>query len=272
MGQSAGINKELWAIQQTPQGDCFVAYMAGENIAEAFRQVAASQTEFDRWFKQQVQETTGADLNTPPPGPISEILADAPRRLTQEVLAERAQGGTNVAEQSTDAFADTPTKADIIERISHAWSILEGALAGSDEEALATPGCDGWSVKDHLAHLEGWERYLLALLERRSPSTALGIDLATYRSTEDDLLNELIREPTKVHPFSQVRADLRRTHERLLAVVAALPEGDLEQLAAHFQPDELADDTDSIAVWITHVCDEHLREHVDWIQRLTVSS
>ena len=75
-GQSVGITKEVWAIQQTPQGDMYVAYMAGENIAEAFRQVAASQTEFDRWFKQQVQETTGADLNTPPPGPISEILAD----------------------------------------------------------------------------------------------------------------------------------------------------------------------------------------------------
>jgi hypothetical protein len=75
-GQSVGIDREVWAIQQTPQGDFFVAYMAGENIAEAFRQVAASQTEFDRWFKQQVQETTGADLNTPPPGPISEILTD----------------------------------------------------------------------------------------------------------------------------------------------------------------------------------------------------
>ncbi len=75
-GQSVGITKETWAIQQTPQGDFFVAYMAGEDIAEAFKQVAASQTAFDRWFKQQLQETTGADLNTPPPGPISEILAD----------------------------------------------------------------------------------------------------------------------------------------------------------------------------------------------------
>jgi len=177
-----------------------------------------------------------------------------------------------VAEQLTDAFAATPTKADLIERINRAWSTLEGALAGSGEEALTTPGGDGWSVKDHLAHIEGWERYLLALLERRSPSTALGIDLATYRSTEDDPLNELIREPTKEQPLSQVRADLRRTHERLLVVVAALPEGDLERLAAHYQPEELADDTDSIAVWIAHICDEHLRQHIDWIQRLTASS
>jgi hypothetical protein len=74
--QGAGLTKEVWAIQQTPQGDMFVAYMAGDNIARAFEQVAASESEFDCWFKQQMQETTGADLNTPPPGPISEILTE----------------------------------------------------------------------------------------------------------------------------------------------------------------------------------------------------
>ena len=73
-GQSVGVTKEVWAIQQTPQGDFFVVYMAGDNIAQALAQLAASQSEFDRWLKQQLQETTGADLNTPPPGPISEIL------------------------------------------------------------------------------------------------------------------------------------------------------------------------------------------------------
>ncbi len=57
-------------------GDMYIAYITGDNIAEAFTQFAASQTEFDRWFKQQLQETTGADMNTPPSGPISEILAD----------------------------------------------------------------------------------------------------------------------------------------------------------------------------------------------------
>ena len=174
--------------------------------------------------------------------------------------------------QATDAFAATPTKADLIERINRAWSTLEGAIAGLGEEALTTPGDDGWSVRDHLVHIECWERYLLAILERRSPSTAIGIDLATLRSTEDDPLNELIRERATEQPLSQVLADLRRTHERLLAVAAALPEGDLERPAADYQPEELADDTDSIAVWITHICDEHLRDHVGWIQGLTGSS
>jgi hypothetical protein len=75
-GESVGLVKEMWALQQTPQGDFFVAYMAGEDLARAFQKFAASRTEFDQWLQQQVQETTGADLNTPPPGPISEILAD----------------------------------------------------------------------------------------------------------------------------------------------------------------------------------------------------
>src|SRR5687767_15988330 len=117
----------------------------------------------------------------------------------------------SVAEQTMGAFAATPTKADLIEDINRVWATLEGAIAGSGEEALTTPGGDRWSVKDHLAHIESWERYLLALLERRSPSAAIGIDLATLRSTEDDALNELLVEPTKEQPLSQVLADLRRT-------------------------------------------------------------
>ena len=177
-----------------------------------------------------------------------------------------------MAEQTTETFAATPTKADLIEGINRAWSNLERTISGSDEEALTRPGGDRWSVKDHLAHIEGWERYLLALLERRSPSAAIEIDLATLRSTEDDPLNELLVEPTREQPLSQVMADLRRTHERLLAAIAAVPEDDLERLAAAYQPEELAGDTDSVADWIHHICDEHLRDHVGWIQGITANN
>ena len=75
-GRRVDVTREVWAIQQTPQGDFYIAYVAGEDMAHAFAELASSQDEFDSWFKRRVQETTGADLNTPPPGPISEILAD----------------------------------------------------------------------------------------------------------------------------------------------------------------------------------------------------
>jgi hypothetical protein len=74
--QRLGLVKEVWAIQDTPQGAMYVVYFAGDNIARAFAAFAASRDDFDVWFKGQVQATTGADLNTPPQGPMSEILSD----------------------------------------------------------------------------------------------------------------------------------------------------------------------------------------------------
>lgn len=71
-----GLVKEVWAIQQMPAGELLIAYIAGESIDAALGAFAASQDDFDRWFKGRVLATTGADLNTPPPGPLSEILSD----------------------------------------------------------------------------------------------------------------------------------------------------------------------------------------------------
>lgn len=71
-----GLTKEVWAIQTGPQGDLYVVYFAGADVLAAFQQFAASQDEFDVWFKAQVRTTTGLDLNTPPPGLPSEILSD----------------------------------------------------------------------------------------------------------------------------------------------------------------------------------------------------
>lgn len=71
-----GLVKEVWAIQKSPAGSLFVVYFAGESIPKAFQRFAESRDEFDVWFKRRVLETTGADLNSPPPGPLSEILSD----------------------------------------------------------------------------------------------------------------------------------------------------------------------------------------------------
>jgi hypothetical protein len=73
--QRLGITKEVWAIQQTPAGECFVVFFQSDNIGESVGQFVASADEFDRWFKRQVADLTGVDLNVPPPGPLSDILS-----------------------------------------------------------------------------------------------------------------------------------------------------------------------------------------------------
>jgi len=76
VNQAMGFTKEMWALQQTPQGDFLVAYLRGQDLGHATGQFSASQGDFDRWFKQQVHEVTGTDFNEPSTAATSEILAD----------------------------------------------------------------------------------------------------------------------------------------------------------------------------------------------------
>ncbi len=70
-----GITKELWAIQHTPNGDVFAVFFESEDIGGAVGTFVASQDEFDQWFKRQVLDVTGVDINQLPPGPLSEVLS-----------------------------------------------------------------------------------------------------------------------------------------------------------------------------------------------------
>ena len=73
--QRIGIVKEAWYLQHTPQGDLLLAYMESPDFPNALQQFSRSKDVFDQWFKQQLLQVTGVDLNTPPSEPLSEQLS-----------------------------------------------------------------------------------------------------------------------------------------------------------------------------------------------------
>ncbi len=73
--QRLGITKEVWALQQSPMGELFVVFFQSEDIGGSVGQFVGSQDEFDQWFKRELKDITGVDLNVPPPGPLSDILS-----------------------------------------------------------------------------------------------------------------------------------------------------------------------------------------------------
>ena len=70
-----GIVKELWFLQETPNGDLFVAYLESPDLERALGRFAASRAAFDVWFRRQLAGVTGVDLSTPPPGRLSELVS-----------------------------------------------------------------------------------------------------------------------------------------------------------------------------------------------------
>src|SRR5688572_27717665 len=102
-----------------------------------------------------------------------------------------------MSNETPDAESLRLDKTALLERIRQARSALEQSVGRLSDERLVAPGPDGWSAKDHLAHLVTWEQSLVAMLERRPRYIAMGLDEATYLGNEADGLNAIFYQRSK---------------------------------------------------------------------------
>ena len=119
---------------------------------------------------------------------------------------------------------DPKDKAQLLERIRAARADLEQTLAGLDDAALSAPGPEGWSVKDHLAHLAAWERKVLANMDGRASHEVLGVPEAVYKGGDWVAINEYVRAPDKDRPAAEVLVEFRRAYGVLTQRIADLPD------------------------------------------------
>lgn len=125
---------------------------------------------------------------------------------------------------------------------------LLAAIEGLSDDALVDPSIDGWSVKDHLAHLALWDDIRASEVTRISA----GYDSA-WRMTEaqDDAYNTMGYELRLALTLDQARWELATSRERLLAAIASATETGLD--GARYGESALRSD--------------HEAEHIGWIKR-----
>jgi len=114
-------------------------------------------------------------------------------------------------------------KDALLQHYRHMREELLAAIHGLRDELLTEPSLDGWSVKDHLAHLALWDDVRAGEVARISA----GHDSAWRMSPEqDEAYNELgysLRLPLSLN---QVRWELATSRQRLLeAISSATPRG-----------------------------------------------
>ncbi len=71
------ITREEWFIQQTPKGDMVIVYLEGEDLAQTFQTLAASEEPLDVWLKEQAHSVHGIDFNKPILAPLPELVYDS---------------------------------------------------------------------------------------------------------------------------------------------------------------------------------------------------
>ncbi len=94
---------------------------------------------------------------------------------------------------------------------------LLSAIDGLSDEALSEPSLDGWSVKDHLAHIAFWDDIRAAEVARISA----GHDSAWRMNGEQgEAYNALGYELRRGLSLDQVRWELATSRQRLLDAIA----------------------------------------------------
>jgi hypothetical protein len=159
------------------------------------------------------------------------------------------------------------TKVELLARIAQGRAALEQALSQLSEAQLTTrKDQNGWSIKDHLAHMAAWEIGIAALLQRRPRWAAMGLDEAAVSNHETDDLNDIIYRQHKGRPLAEVKAYFEEAHRQLLAALNHLSETELFKPYAYYDESETDDDNRPIISWVVGNTYQHYAEHQAWIE------
>ena len=140
-------------------------------------------------------------------------------------------------------------RAALLDDVARSWDDLLDAVDGLDERQLLAPGPEGWSIKDHLAHLSSWERYLLVRLDGREPAAAMGLD--GWPATVD-AVNAELQALNGGSSLAEVRRRLDETHAEVLDRLMSLDRAQLDRWLGLIEGN-------------THA---HVREHLAWMRAL----
>ncbi|MBO0794662.1 MAG: ClbS/DfsB family four-helix bundle protein, partial [Ktedonobacteraceae bacterium] len=85
------------------------------------------------------------------------------------------------------------------------------------EEQLTTSGVNGaWSIKDNIAHLTEWQKYLLEKLKAANAGVQM-VDL--YPDMGEDEINEFFYQRNKSRPLADVLAEFRAVSLQVVEAV-----------------------------------------------------
>jgi uncharacterized protein (TIGR03083 family) len=157
----------------------------------------------------------------------------------------------------------------LIERIESSWNELTDLVAKLGPDALTRTAGDGWTVKDHLAHVGAWEHSLLGLIEGGDRLQAMGVHAPVNEDT--DAINEAVRQLHSSESAEQVMEYFRDSHSKLMAALAKLSDADLLKPYAHYQP-SAPDRQQPVSDWVAGNTWEHYAEHIGWINQLIKES
>ncbi len=114
-------------------------------------------------------------------------------------------------------------RARLLARVEHEWAALLGTMHGLDDACCLQAGVVGqWSLRDLLVHITSWEEEALKAI----PIILEGRRLPRYSQLYGgiDAFNAQVQTDREALTLTQVRAETKIVHQRLLSCLESLTE------------------------------------------------
>jgi hypothetical protein len=147
-------------------------------------------------------------------------------------------------------------KDELLRRADDDFGALKRALVGLDDEAMRRPWSGAWGIREILAHMAGWHREMIPVLERVARGEKPLADGVSY--ADGDAWNARHVAARRGLTVAGVRAELEASHRDFLAAARAVPD-------ARFGPDKTA--TRIVDLNGPHHYREHAAEIRAWRRR-----
>ena len=164
-----------------------------------------------------------------------------------------------------DEYTSPPKdKDELMVWIKREWDRLMGTIQNLDEAQMVIPDEGGWAIKDHLAHLAEWERFLrLNHLQRIPAYEVIGVDPETFAKLDEDGENAILFERSRNRSPKEIVDSLIASHAEVLDELEKWTFADL--MKPRF---DNGDPSRTIGLYVAGNTYFHYREHRQTIEKI----
>ncbi len=149
------------------------------------------------------------------------------------------------------------SKSELLRNITTEWDALARVIAPLTEQQMTECRAGEWAVKDHLAHIAAWEKFLTVnQFHGQSPIDALAFPPAVLERNDENEMNAILWERHRGRAAADVLADMHATHAALIAELERATERELQTPTGMIGP--RVEPKMTWVVWNTY---EHYAEH-----------
>jgi hypothetical protein len=145
------------------------------------------------------------------------------------------------------------------------WELL---LAAIGETRMEQAGVNGdWSMRDIVAHLTGWQRWLVARLQAAAQGQPEPSPPWPAEVTTDDATNTWIYETNRTRSARQVLDDAAAVYAQLAETLNGLPDDcRIESINAKFHVVWIGEQQFAVGEFFHHFYDDHAADVRAWLE------